>query len=32
MLKFRGFFLIIILLLTACTQDTVVPKEKLQDE
>ncbi|MGA3674537.1 hypothetical protein [Lysinibacillus agricola] len=32
MLKFRGFFLIIILLLTACTQDTDVPKEELQDE
>ncbi|EON72385.1 hypothetical protein [Lysinibacillus sphaericus] len=32
MFKFRGFFLISIFLLTACTQDTVVPKEKEQEE
>ncbi|MFJ7737427.1 hypothetical protein ACIQ2D_14030 [Lysinibacillus sp. NPDC097287] len=32
MFKFRGFFLIFIFLLSACTPDTVVPKEKIQKE
>ncbi|KOS68463.1 hypothetical protein AEA09_07790 [Lysinibacillus contaminans] len=32
MFKFRGFFLILLFLLTSCTQDTVVPKEKVQKE
>lgn len=32
MKKFRGFFLILVFLLTACTQDTVVPKEKEEEK
>lgn len=28
MIKFRGYFLILVFLLTACTQDTVIPKEQ----
>ncbi len=28
MVKFRGYFLILVFLLTACTQDTVIPKEQ----
>ncbi|MEH7393471.1 hypothetical protein V7149_22380 [Bacillus sp. JJ1503] len=32
MFRFRFFFLISIFLLTACTQDTVVPKEIVQEE
>lgn len=32
MFKFRGFFLILLFLLTVCSQDTVVPKEKVQKE
>lgn len=31
MFKFRSFFLIFIFLLTACTQDSVVPKGKKED-
>ncbi|WP_155592386.1 hypothetical protein [Lysinibacillus cavernae] len=32
MFKIRGFSLIFICLLTACSQDTVIPKEQIQEE